>query len=246
MSFKLIILQTDPLEAKNTARRFEKLGCTIAAIDTDGKKAVSLAKEHHPDALLLDPYLIGRNCDEIASEILEEYDLPLATILISRSPNSRIGDRFLESGGDFYLLAPVDYPYTLKRIRLTLEKKRKADGSSQSPIRRCVKKYQVLMAMRPRVKGYDYLQDAVELVLENPEYLHHLTDGLYPAIGLRHQSNGSSVERCIRTLLERTFEEGNIDYLYAHFGHIVREDTGKPRPGDFIKELSAMIRADLL
>lgn len=52
----------------------------------------------------------------------------------------------------------------------------------------------------PAKKGYRYLCDAVEIVLENPEYLDGgITKILYPAIkNLRGQKSWGAVERSIR------------------------------------------------
>ena len=245
MSFKLIILQSDPLEAMNTAHQFIALGCTVAATGSDGRAAVSLVQQFQPDALLLDPYLIGRNCDEIVEELACTYPHPLVTMMISRTRNDRMADRFLGSGGDFFLLSPLDFDFCITRIEKTITLHKQQAVRPANPIRQCVKKYMLLMAMPPLLKGYDYIQDAVELVLQHPDYLRQLTGHLYPAIGEINRVSGLSVERCIRTALDRVFSNGDIDYLYEHFGHIVQADTGKPRPGDFVSVLTDMVKKDL-
>lgn len=51
----------------------------------------------------------------------------------------------------------------------------------------------------PAKKGYHYLCDAVEIVLENPEYLGSITKMVYPEIKTRRgQKNWGAVERAIR------------------------------------------------
>ena len=245
VALKLIILQSDPLEASNTAHQFKRLGCDIAATGSDGKAAASLVQQLQPDALLLDPYLIGRNCDEIVEELSGTYTRPLVTIMISRSRNDRMANRFLDSGGDFFLLSPLDYEFSIGRIERTMIQHQQQTKHAANPIRRCVRKYLVLMAMPPLLKGTDYIYDGVEILLQHPEYRRKLTVSLYPAIAERNDANGSSVERCIRTALECVFTEGNIDFLYEHFEHIIRPDTGKPRPGDFIAVLSDLVKRDL-
>lgn len=68
-------------------------------------------------------------------------------------------------------------------------------GVSRKSISEVIKAF----GINPSKKGYRYLCDAVEIVIEHQEYLDSITKSLYPAIKrLRKTKNWGSVERAMR------------------------------------------------
>lgn len=49
-----------------------------------------------------------------------------------------------------------------------------------------------------KLKGYDYLVDAIEMCYNNNDYFYGICKLLYPEIAKLHNVTGISVERCIR------------------------------------------------
>ena len=246
MAYTLVIIQSDLADAKATAAGFLSVGCSIAAIDTDGRSAISLVKQHRPDALIMDLFLPSRNADEIAELLQESYSELLVKIAICSYKSDRMSSRFIECGGDFSLSTPVDYSFTVNRIKKAIAFHKRKEEIKQNPLRQCVWKYLIKINMSLTAIGFVYLQDAAELVIRKPSLLHDLTHGLYQSIADLHNSNEPSVERCIRTALDNAFAEGDAEYLYKVYGHIIDRDTGRPKPGQFIKQLTKMVCDDLL
>ena len=52
------------------------------------------------------------------------------------------------------------------------------------------------------IKGYQFLREAVKLVLENPDSINRITKELYPTIARRFGTSASKVERAIRQPLK--------------------------------------------
>ena len=52
------------------------------------------------------------------------------------------------------------------------------------------------------IKGYQYLRDAIILVINDMEMLNSITKILYPTIAKKHQTSPSRVERAIRHAIE--------------------------------------------
>lgn len=246
LPYTIVIIQSDSADAKATASGFIAAGCTVAAMDTDGRNALSLVEQHHPDAIVLDLFLPGRNADEIAELLQEQYTGFLVKIAISPYKCDPISSRFMDSGGDFFLPTPLDYPHTVTRISKALSFHKRRSEINKNPVRQCVWKYLLNISLSLSSNGFVYLQDAVELAIENPGLLRDLTHGLYETIAQRRNSNGPSVERCIRASLDEAFAIGDPELLYKVYGPIINPLTGRPKPGNFIILLTKMVCDDLL
>ena len=245
MAYSFVIIQSDICDANTTAAGFTALGGNILAIDTDGSNALALVEQYQPDALILDLFLPGRNADEIAELLRAEYRKPLAIIALSQVKCERLSSRFMDLGGDHSLPVPLDYSHTIKRIEKVLNFYKRQALTQNDPIRQCVWKYLLQISVSLTANGFIYLQDAVELAIEKPQLLRDLTHGLYESIALRRNSNGTSVERCIRTALDEAFAIGDPELLYQLYGPIINPSTGRPKPGNFIILLTKMVCDDL-
>lgn len=78
------------------------------------------------------------------------------------------------------------------------------------------------------VYGYQYTLYSLELIMENPEILHHITKELYPEVAKRFASTPSRVERAIRTAIQITWLYGNLGMINTVFGNTIRSDKGVP------------------
>ena len=78
------------------------------------------------------------------------------------------------------------------------------------------------------VYGYNYIIYGLELIMDNPEILHHITKELYPEIAKHFGSTPARVERAIRTAIQITWLYGNTQMIHMIFGHTIRPDKGVP------------------
>lgn len=247
MRFDILIIQSDPLEAAVTAERFHAYGCNIAGIGHSGEDALAMARQLRPDVLVMDAFLPGYNCEEI-TEILEQNPkFPLVKLALSCCKNDLMADRFLNSGGDLFLMTPLDYSFCMKRIE-KFYRLRSNQSTSILPdvqVRGCAKKMLMRMQMPMTIHGFVYTLDAVELIIQNPALLHDIVHGLYASIGRIRAQRCSNIERCIRTAVEKTFELGDMDFLFPLYSHVIKPLSGKPTNGDFISILAALVAAEL-
>lgn len=78
------------------------------------------------------------------------------------------------------------------------------------------------------VYGYKYTMYSLELIMENPEILHHITKELYPEVAKQFASTPARVERAIRTAIQITWLYGNLAMINTIFGNTIRSDKGVP------------------
>lgn len=94
------------------------------------------------------------------------------------------------------------------------------------------------------IKGYQYLREAIVMLVEDPAMLEGITKILYPTIAKKYQTTWKRVERAIRHAIEVAWSRGNMETLDAIFGHTI--DIGKYRPtnAEFIALIADKIRMD--
>lgn len=244
MRFKIVIISTNRGEAEDTARCFYAYGCDIAAIGTTGRDALALVREHRPDVLITDPFLPFYNCDELAS-FLEQETPQMVKIALSSERNDRIAEQFLECGGDFFLVQPLDYSYCLKRIEKyhLLRTKQSTHPAEETPELRITRRLQMEMKMPITVNGFLYLQEAIALAAKDHTLTKKMISRLYPTVGVRFKVKPECVERCIRTAIANTFESGDLDFLQQYFADAFQNKNGRPSNKEFIGRMAELVRS---
>lgn len=244
MAFSIVIIQSDREEAAQLAQCFEAYNCIIAAIGSNGREALELARAHRPDILLLDPFLPYFNCDEIAEQLELAGFRRMVKIAISDEKNDRMAERFLSGGGDLFLVRPIDYAYCLKRMEKYHQLRSRQDHFEleDSPHRAAVRRLQLQMNMPISITGFLYIQEAVVTAMENPQALHRITKIIYPNVSIRFHTAPKNVERCIRRAIENTFEQGEISMLQQYFAHFLDNERGKPNNKEFIGYLAELAK----
>lgn len=78
------------------------------------------------------------------------------------------------------------------------------------------------------VYGYNYISYAIELIMLDPEILHHVTKELYPEVAMHFHTTSARVERAIRTAIKIVWLYGNLPLISTIFGNTIRSDKGVP------------------
>ncbi|SPF52509.1 fragment of stage 0 sporulation protein A (part 2/2) [Candidatus Desulfosporosinus infrequens] len=92
------------------------------------------------------------------------------------------------------------------------------------------------------VKGYQYIRDAILMVVEDVSILGAVTKELYPGIAKKHNTASSRVERGIRHAIELAWQRGQSDTLKRIFGYSMNIERQKPTNSEFIALLADKFR----
>ena len=84
------------------------------------------------------------------------------------------------------------------------------------------------------IKGYQFLRQAVKMVVNEPDMINRITKELYPGIARHFGTSASKVERAIRHAIEVAWNRGRIETLNTAFGCKVCTPEDKPTTGEFI------------
>ena len=95
------------------------------------------------------------------------------------------------------------------------------------------------------IKGYQYLREAIMMVVNDIDVINQITKSLYPKIALKFNTTPSRVERAIRHAIEVSWNRGNWDLMEEIFGFSVDIDKAKPTNSEFIVTVADKLRLEL-
>ena len=95
------------------------------------------------------------------------------------------------------------------------------------------------------IKGYQYLREAIIMVVNNIDIINQITKQLYPEIAHKFGTTPSRVERAIRHAIEVAWDRGDMETLNSYFGFTVQGTRGKPTNSEFIAMIADKMRLEM-
>lgn len=233
----------------------------IVFIVHDGVKTVEAVEKEKPDVLILDmimPYLDGLGVLE-KLDTCEPANRP-KTIMLSAVGQESITKKAINLGAEYYVVKPFDLKILVQRIHdlADTEKTGSAPHNKNNSIRSVINTDQSRavdlemditnmiheVGVPAHIKGYQYLRDAITMVVEDMDLLSAVTKELYPAIAKQNNTTPSRVERAIRHAIEVAWNRGKLETLNSLFGYTVHTDKGKPTNSEFIAIIADKLRLE--
>lgn len=206
----------------------------VCGIAYNGEEALKLIAESEPDVVVLDitmPHLDGMAVLERLGT-LGLKKTPRVIILTALSRDDLI-QRFTDLGADYFIVKPFDLDLLAERIRQF------SSGSTGSVREGAVPGYRSVTAIDDEVsvtrllqemgvpahfKGYNYLRDAIRIVLRDEQMMGGtLTKKLYPRLAEKYDSTPGGVEAAIRNAVLAAWESGNRDFIERLSGGSLRK-----------------------
>ena len=207
----------------------------VVGIARDGQDAYNKIKEFKPDVALLDiimPHLDGLGVlERVNSSDLEKKPM---CIILSAVGQDKITQRAIELGAQYYIVKPFDIGILVKRIK---ELKYYQPNNNSNIIHE--------IGVPAHIKGYQYLREAIIMVVSNVDILNQITKQLYPDIAIKYHTTPSRVERAIRHAIEVAWGRGRQDVVERIFGYTVSAAKGKPTNSEFIAMIADKLRLEL-
>ncbi|GHU77228.1 stage 0 sporulation protein A [Clostridia bacterium] len=249
-SIRLVVVD-DNLEVCGMLKEFFSKQDNINLVGEahDGIQALALIETEHPDVVLLDmvmPKMDGFSVLEVLSH--KSLPNPPAIIALTALNRDDFIVRTIALGVYYYMLKPFDLAVLLQRIQ---------EAVARRSMPRPEPNTQPIIAMPPQrslderitnvfltigipahIKGYQFLREAVKMVLDSPDMINRITKELYPGIARKFNTSSSKVERAIRHAIEVAWGRGRIDVLNQVFGNNVCSLDAKPTNGEFIALVS--------
>lgn len=239
-----VMLVDDNAELRRSIRgALEKQeGITVTAECSSGLEALEALGKTKTDVIVLDiimPQMDGY-CflEEMHRQALEA---PPQVIVVSALGRDDFIMRAVEMGARYYMIKPFEASALITRIRevcgrgaVMPENAHTAAANHTPTIDERLAGLFLTIGIPAHIKGYQFLREAVKMVVENPDVINRITKELYPGIGKRFNTTASKVERAIRHAIEVAWSRGRIDTLNKAFGCRVATPEDKPTNGEFI------------
>ncbi len=266
-----ILIADDNVDFANTlASYIEKENeMEVIGMAKDGNEAVDMVTTTQPDILLLDvimPHLDGLGVlEKIYTSNMEKKPL---TIMLSAVGQDKITQRAIELGAQYYVVKPFDINLLLKRVKdlknfqpaqfknvsaASANREIKAPYIEISPenkkneenLEALVTNVIHEVGVPAHIKGYQYLREAIMMVVNDIDIINQITKQLYPEIALKYTTTPSRVERAIRHAIEVAWGRGQTDVVESIFGYTVSAAKGKPTNSEFIAMIADKLRLEL-
>ncbi|MEN8905752.1 MAG: sporulation transcription factor Spo0A [Clostridiales bacterium] len=235
----------------------------VVGVARDGLEACDLITKNVPDIAILDiimPHLDGLGVlEKINSMKMETRPL---FIILSAVGQDKITQRALSLGAEYYVVKPFDMEVLVSRIRqlkyvepqqphnvimsdsISMPKHIKQHGQQKNVE---VEVTNVLheIGVPAHIKGYQYLRDAIIMVIKDIDIINSITKQLYPNIAKQYNTTPSRVERAIRHAIEVAWGRGQVDAIDTLFGYTVNLGKGKPTNSEFVAMIADKLRLEL-
>lgn len=232
----------------------------VVGIAKDGLEACDMILSKTPDIAILDiimPHLDGLGVlERINAANMKKRPL---SIILSAVGQDRITQKALALGAEYYIIKPFDMDVLVSRIRQLKESFTQSTSRSELPLTHKMihhsspsKNLEVEVTsimheigVPAHIKGYQYLRDAIMMVVKDMEVINSITKLLYPSIARNYNTTPSRVERAIRHAIEVAWSRGQVDTIDALFGYTINIGKGKPTNSEFIAMIADKLRLEL-
>ncbi len=221
----------------------------VVAVAHDGERGFQLISQHKPQAVVLELFVPVVDGFGVLERLNADPTLIRPRVLMTTvAAHEHLLSQALLLGADYCVIKPFDIRTLLDRVR-QLVRPGAASGpdldEQQQAILKEITRRLAELGVPPHFKGYQYLRDAISIVVQDMAMLSGVTKYLYPTIARRHGSSPQRVERAIRNAIEVTMTRGNLEEIQRVFGYAVDAGKGKPSNSSFIARLADQVRLDV-
>ena len=204
----------------------------VAASTGDGPMVMELVRRTKPELILMDVVLPGLDGFGILRQLAEEPG-ERKVIVISAFCSQQAVSRAVELGVYFFLPKPVNEESLLELMRQAVHPEQEEPYHSPA-LEGMVTAIIHEIGVPAHIKGYQYLRDAISMVVRDREMMEAVTKILYPEIAKKNYTSSSRVERAIRHAIEVAWGRGSLEVIDELFGYTISTGKGKPTNSEFI------------
>ncbi len=238
----------------------------IIGMAKDGNEAVEMIANIEPDVVLLDvimPHLDGLGVLERINS-MSSNKKPIC-IMLSAVGQDKITQKAIMLGAEYYVVKPFDIELLIKRIReikffkpgqetnnfITRDAKQpyidipNKNANKEDNLEALVTNIIHEVGVPAHIKGYQYLREAIIMVVNDIDVINQITKSLYPKIAYKFNTTPSRVERAIRHAIEVAWGRGQQEVVEKIFGYTISAAKGKPTNSEFIAMIADKLRLEL-
>lgn len=228
----------------------QKQDIEVVAAISDGAAIGDEIRKHIPDVLVMDIIMPRKDGFMALEEIrkMEGVIRPKVIVLTGLARDDFIL-RAIRLGASYYMVKPFDMHVLYSRI-VEIAGDDTAAVASVEPVNSAtgenvedqITNLFLTLGIPAHIKGYQYLREAVRMVLDDRDVINRITKELYPGIAKKFDTSASKVERAMRHAIEVAWTRGRLDTVNQMYGYKVFAKDDKPTNGELVSCVSELIR----
>lgn len=255
----ILLIEDDSDTCKNF-REYITLIPDIELIDVTNNsyRGIELVKEFLPDIIILDLELNeGSGNGLLFLQDLKNVSLPFKPYILVTTNNSssttyefarQLGADFIMSKhqNDYSEKNVVDFLRMMKEViqgRRTTQPPDDKDGQPREPslklLQRLVSKELDAIGISPKALGYNYLTDAIILIIKGN------THGICNTLAAKYRKTDFSIERAMQNAINKAWRTTDIDDLLIHYTAKISSEKGVPTLTEFIHYYAKKVKNQL-
>lgn len=243
MKKQVLIADGDFVFAKKLSYALEETGkFQVIDIALNGKQAIRIIEERHPDIFVMDILLPEYDGLTILEKISSVTPHPIV-IASSMFLSNYVAVAAMNLGVRQLIKKPCDaesVAVSVERACRLLPRKG-PENDRKSLIANTLHD----VGVPANIKGYTYLIDALDLTITNPEVPFSITQFIYIPIAKQYGIKPEQVSRAIKRAIDISWDRGDLDTLQSYFGYTVSNTRGMPTNGEFISTIGEKLRFQL-
>jgi len=244
----MILVEDDPIACKELSDYIEELDdLSFVGVTNNAKQAIDYIKDFLPDVMILDLEL-HKGSGNGLNVLMEMNQLSLNNkpyILITTNNSSQItyetarhlGADFIMAKyqADYSVKSVVDFLRIMKPVILSRKQSASETNSTNEPPdirnKRIIRRISAelnYVGISPKVIGYQYLTDAIQLVIKQP------MQNICITIGEKYRKTETSVERAMQNAINKAWRTSDIDDLLKYYTARINSEKGVPTITEFV------------
>lgn len=243
---KLIIINTER-DLINMYKAMDSVECIVVRNGTEMREKIKANPD--TDVVIANAFMAGIGGAEICHEVRKTSYTP-HFIILSPIDSTNIAEKCMNYGADQFVLKPYDVNTMLTNVMYecnprTVEKRiLRPKKVTRSEMRDYIRNLLTEIGVHSWLRGYQYIIDSVEVLVDATEPL-YMTKDIYPTVAKMNNTKAYRVERCIRTAVRSSCENGNTDVIKM-FSYTMNSNTGFPSNTEFLSKIAEKVKIECL
>lgn len=243
MKRKVLIADGNFVFAKQLSYALEENGeFHMIDIARNGKQAIRMVEERHPDVFVMDIMLTEFDGLSVLDRISSVTPYPIV-IATSMFISNYVAVSAMNLGVRHLIKKPCD----VESVAASVERAcRILPRKGPEFDRRCLIANTLHdVGIPANLKGYVYLIEALDHTIANPGATFAMTQSIYAPIAAQYSVNPKQVCRAISRVIKTAWERSDLDTLQSYFGYTVSNSRGMPTNSEFVSIIGEKLRFQL-
>ena len=200
---KFLMSDTGAEVTAQCRQALEQKGIEVTVVEKDGQKVLQKMLAVRPRAVLLDAFMPGLDAITVKQRYNAAGENHTSFFVTGAFQNEEMEQELLDAGFAFYFVKPFDENVLVNRVlKAAGAGERRLHASVVDSAELTVTEILHQICVPAHIKGYQFLREAVKMVIDSPDLMGRITKELYPGIAHRFGTTSSKVERAIRHAIE--------------------------------------------